>query len=216
MIYSRLRLYSRPRHLLIAAAAAWICAGAQATPVAAWQPSSVLGFTNSSWSFGDVFTVGAQSITVTSLGAIDIGRNGFVTVGGVQVGLFLESNGSLLASTTVKSTDTLAGDYRFADIANKVLAANTTYRVVAVSGSDQYNIGTGVNTDSRITWNSYAYCNTTSLTFCNRFTGTDQTWFANFQLADTVTSSVPEPGSLTLVGLAALCAVAASRRRRLG
>ena len=39
---------------------------AQAAPVEAWEIDSVEGFRNSSWSFGDVFTVGSNNITVSA------------------------------------------------------------------------------------------------------------------------------------------------------
>ena len=189
---------------------------AQAVPTSAFEINSPIGFSNGSWSFGEIFTVGSSSINVTSLGAFDEGKNGFVTTTGIKVGLFRESDGALLASTNVLSTDGLVGNYRFHDIVDVVLNANTQYRVVGVNESDLYNVsGPPSVVDPSITWNGYGYCNTTSLTFCNVFnvnnTGNNFTWMANFQIDGT--GNVPEPQTMLLVAAAAL-ALAASRRRK--
>lgn len=186
----------------------------QAHATSAWELSTVTGYRNDSWSFGEIFTVGATSITIDALGALDVGGNGFVTAGGVQVGLFKESDASLIVSTTVTSADSLVGNYRFASIASVVLAAGEQYRVVGVNGDDLYNIAYNPNivTDSRITWNGYGYGNSTSLVFSNDWSGTEISWFANMNIAGS--TNVPDGGSsLALVGLG-LCGLVALRRRR--
>jgi hypothetical protein len=177
---------------------------AGAAPISAWELTNPSDFRNDSWSFGELFTVGASNIEVTALGAYDNNGDGFVS-GRVPVGIYRESDDALLASTTVNSADPLIGHYRFASITPLVLVANTAYRVVGVNLDDQYNITTGTpnSVDPRITWNSYGYCAATVLTSCDSFTGTDRSWFANFQI-DSAGSAVPEPMSLTLVGLGLL------------
>ena len=187
---------------------------ARAVPVSAWELGDVSGSSSESWSFGELFTVGASNVVVTGLGALDVDKDGFVTNGGIAVGLYRESDQALLASTHVRSSDALVGNYRFSDIADVLLSANTAYRVVAVSGDDLYNVSdsTPIGVDPRISWNSYAYCRTTALTFCDNFPGQERTWLGNFQL-DAPAGSVPEPSSLALLAVG-LLGVAARRRRQ--
>ena len=72
--------------------------GARAVPVSAWELATVSGNWSDSWSFGDLFTVGSSNITVSSLGALDVGLDGFKS-NGILVGLYRESDQALLAST---------------------------------------------------------------------------------------------------------------------
>lgn len=179
---------------------------AQAAPVSAWELDSSAGFTNGSWSFGEVFTVGASNVLVTALGAFDYLRDGFRTSGGIQVGLYNEGTQQLLASTSVTNSSSLHGNYRYEDIADILLSANTQYRVVAVSGGDSYNVLTGTPDQvySGITWNKYGYCRSTNLAFCNNFTGTERSWMANMRLDTPDTTNVPEPTSMALMALGLL------------
>lgn len=176
---------------------------ANAASVSAWELLIDDPFRNDSWSFGEIFTVGTTDIEVTALGAYDAGGDGFTTSGGIPVGIFRESDDSLLVSTFVQSTSSLIGHYRFASISPIILSANTSYRAVAVNRDDLYNIQTATPNfvDPRITWNSYGYCRTTALTSCDDFTGSERTWMANFQLDTPL--SVPDSFS-TGAGIVAL------------
>lgn len=171
-----------------------------ATPL--YSLSSDNGYSNGNWSFGEIFTVGSQDLVVTALGAYDNGLDGFLTSGGIQVGLYLESDGSLLASTAVQSSDAIDGDFRFSDIADFTLLSGEQYRVVAASGSDLYNIQPNSSMfDSKVTYNGYHYCSG-NLQFCsNGNQGSNMTWMANMQLSST---SIPEPMGLALLAFGLL------------
>ena len=69
--------------------------------------SSPNAFRNDTYAFAKVFTVGGQDLTVNALGAFDASGDGFVTSGGIPVGIFRESDQSLLTSTNVVSSDPL-------------------------------------------------------------------------------------------------------------
>jgi PEP-CTERM motif len=179
----------------------------------AFSLPSTSDFRNSSWSFGEIFTVGASNISVTALGAYDAGLDGFISVGGIPVGIFRESDDALLASGFVNSGDTLIDNFRYVAISPLVLLSGVSYRVVAVNLSDLYNVAFGQIVDPAITRTGYGYCNTTALTSCDNFTGSERVWMANFQFGPS--AAVPEPLTLTLTGVG-LAGIAILRRRRAG
>jgi hypothetical protein len=191
-----------------------VAGGQRAYAGPAWSLDTPQNFRNGSWSFGEIFTVGGSSISVTAIGAFDANLDGFVTQSGIPVGIFRESDGALLASTTVLSSDPLTGHYRYDAISPLTLLANTDYRVVAVNEGDLYNINspTPNSVDPLITWDGYGYCNTTALTSCDTFTGNNIAWMANF-IIDGSSVSVPEPGTFALFG-AALAGLGFARRRK--
>lgn len=186
------------KKLFTAAALILLSTALQATPLYTFDSSS--SFRNGAWSFGEIFTVGANNINVTALGAYDDNLDGFVTQGGIEVGLFLESDSSLLASTFVQSTDALDGFFRFADIANVILTAGTQYRIVANNMSDNYNRSSNAATyNPAVTYDGYGYCTSSTMEVCNSFTGNDTSWMANLQFGPSTT--IPEPAGIALLAL---------------
>jgi hypothetical protein len=171
-------------------------------------------FRNNTWSFGEIFTVGAQSLSVTALGAYDQGGDGFVTAGGIPVGIFRESDHALLVSTLVTSGNTLSANFRYATISPLTLLSGVSYRVVAVNESDNYNLDSSFSVDPAITRSGFGYCQTSVLTSCDVFTGNSPVWMANFQFSPAGQAQVPEPLSVALTGtgLAALGIIRARRK----
>lgn len=153
--------------------------------------------TNGSWSFGTVFTVGANDMNVTSLGAYDNLGDGFVS-GSIQVAIIDELLGTTIVAANVQSTDTLLGLYRYSSV-NATLLAGNQYRMIAVSDQDLYIQGNGNwNYTSDVVFNSWGYCATTAVTQCDSHQEGDY-GMGNFQYGGS--SSVPEPGLLALLGL---------------
>lgn len=103
------------------------------------NPAYNVTFSNNAGGFnlGFKFSVNFP-LTVTELGVYDDFGDGLI--GSHEVGLF-KSDGSLLASTTVQTTDPLSGLFRFSSIAPLVLGSGD-YVLVAVAG---YNPGNPVD-----------------------------------------------------------------------
>lgn len=162
-------------------------------------------WTNGSWSFGTIFTVGTDDIVITSLGAYDFGANGF-TSNSIQVGIFDELSGSLLSSANVLSSGTLIGTYRYASISNLLLTSGSKFRLVAVSSLDSYDLNFSddvFNSAFKVT--GYGYCSSTTLRACNSNTEGDYS-MGNFlfNVAGQTVPTVPAPATIGLFGLALL------------
>lgn len=185
--------------LCTVAIAAGLLSAGQAAADTAFTLNGADGFSNGSWSFGEIFTVGAEAITVNALGAYDHNGDGFVSDGGIEVGIFRESDDALLVSTFVQSGNTLFNNFRYAAISDLVLNANTAYRVVAVSRSDLYNIFEGQTVHPAITRSGYGYCSTTALTSCDAQSGGERVWMANFQFNGGGGGVVPEPSTWAMM-----------------
>ncbi len=184
---------------LIAVASVSLSRPAEAIPLPAWEIAEPENFRNDSWSFGEIFTVGDSNVVVTAIGAFDADLDGFVS-NSIPVGIYRESDDALLSSTSVTSSSSLIGHYRYQDIAPLILLANTRYRAVAVNLDDLYNLTPPTTVNPLINWDGYGYCQTTTLTSCDDFTGSQFTWMGNFLVDSSVPTTVPEPASIILIG----------------
>ena len=173
-------------------------------------------YRNTSWSFGEIFTVGPEDIVIAALGAFDAHGDGFVTPGGIPTGIFRESDSVLLASINVMSSDSLIGAYRYATIAPLTLLAGEQYRVTAVNRDDLYNLGANFSIDPAISHDGYGYSTSTELISGNTYSGDARVWMANFQFDVANASMNPEPVSLLIWSILACAGFNASfplRRR---
>jgi hypothetical protein len=162
--------------------------------------------TNGSWVFGIRFDV-TSSVTVTALGYYDQGSDGFLD--SHEVGLYT-GDGTLLASTTVVSSDPLTGWFRYSAIDPLVLLPGT-YEVVGVSHTDLYSyVAQGFSVDPALTYLYDRYDSGTTLHYPVGQVVNDVPngfWGPNLFL-DGGGVVVPEPASagLILVGLLGLLA----------
>lgn len=171
-------------------------------------------FINASYAFGEIFTVGSSDLLVTSLGAFDPGDDGFFTQGGIPVGIFRESDDTLLESTLVQSDGVLIDKFRYYPIVPLLLLSGVDYRVVAVNRDDLYNIEPGLTVNPLITRTGYGYCRTRFLISCDDLTGTSTLYMANFTADPVGPEPVPEPASLILLGTGVAAIVTRARRAR--
>ncbi len=184
-------------------------------PPAAWGIASpATDFTNNNWTFGNEFTVGSSPITVTDLGYFY--DPNFSWNSTHQVAIF-NANGMVVAGVaTVTLNNSFYSDYwRYTAITPVVLAANTTYLIEGVSGSDVY------------TWNDPGFVVNPLITYLGNnwvannginFNGfglindvTDGYWGPNFIINGTTTT--PEPGSIALLGSGLLALFGTLRRK---
>ncbi len=162
------------------------------------------------FSLGYAFTANT-SITVTALGYFDDG--------GLKethtVGLY-NSNGGLLAWTTVNGTGLQQGFFNYNAVGPVTLTAGDGYEVMGTSGLlDGYTFGTaGFTVAPEITYQRDVFASDDVLQFSTRSENLEADAGGAFFGANFLTSSAvtPEPGSLLLMGTGLTC-VAGLRRR---
>lgn len=182
-----------------------------ATPISAVDFTTFTTFSGDGpWTLGYKFSTNSD-INVSSLGAFDLNADGFVV--SHDVGLY-DSVGTLLASTTVTSSDTLNGLFRYSDINSVLLTAGESYFIGAngYGGSmDTYALtASDLTTASEVNYLSSAFNAGSALQFPSSLGNSSGYYGGNF-LFDSV--EVPEPLSIALMGLG-FAGIAFSRRKK--
>ena len=183
------------------------------------------------FTIGWSFEVGADNITVKSLGVFDHDQDGLFT--SHDVGIWTGDGATLLGTTTVGSglSGTLDNKFRYVNIADLVLNANTTYLIGATSsnGLDQFALGldgstlTGLVVDPSITLLQSQFVNTGGSPTLTVPTSTTAafTLFAGPNFKFDVTPGVPagpipEPGTVALLVASGFSGLGAAFRARRG
>jgi hypothetical protein len=197
--------------------AAGLMLGSSVVTQAAGTPG--ISFLTSNYEDGGGYAVGydftpSTTLSVTDLGYYDNGNDGLAV--NHNVGIYVVSNQTLVASALVLTNDTLhINQYWYHDITAVTLNAGVTYRAVAVTTSGEgwaYNPFDGANPtptpNPSLTLGNTGYFvgSNGNLIYPE---GTNGKWFAvaNFLVA----SPVPEPSAAALLGLGGLLLI---RRKR--
>jgi Domain of unknown function (DUF4082) len=191
------------KNLILAAVALMAAAG---TSVADTQAMSnfnpgIVG-TNNYWTLGWAFSTDS-AITLTRLSAWDNQGNGFVS-GSQDVGLW-RADGTLLASATVTSTDSLSSDYfRSAAVTPVTLLPGVTYIVGATSRLDTYGYYGSSTMASGINYlgDRYGGMGLSNLNFPTNSSGVPNAWVGgNFSFSTVPTPTASIAGFASLAGL---------------
>jgi hypothetical protein len=152
-----------------------------------------------------------STVSVTHLGVFDAGSNGLLS--SHDVGLYRVSDGALLASTTIATTDTLDTGYRYKSIPTTILNSGQAYRVAAVFpelGLDPWtSSSTSYSLDSNLNFVGPRAAFSSTLTNPTVGGSGNGYFSANLKIA------APEPGTLALITMGGVGFASRLRRRKL-
>jgi hypothetical protein len=174
-------------------------------------------YTDGTWSLGWSFTTNTN-VTVDGLGFYDAllgggtsGLSAGCNCG--EVGIY-NSSGVLLASALVTSSDPASDFFRWASITPIILPAGGTYYIAAETGSAQYTwdtSGFAVSPDINFLQDQWVYSSTLAFPV-NSLGITNAIFGPNFE--EEAVPPVPEPATVSLLGMGLLGLVGALRRKR--
>jgi hypothetical protein len=188
----------------------------QSNTLLSWSGAPTTPRSGFNGTVGSVIAIGSTPLTINALGVQD---GGLFLGTATEVGLWTADGLTLLASTTVSTSDPeLAGNYRYQSIPTLTLAANTDYLIGALVGSGYTEFGDNdttapysANSDVTIVDNSYASSGSSLAAPTSNGTDALGRWApANA----TFLQVVPEPSVLAMSALGGLAIMRKCRRQK--
>jgi hypothetical protein len=215
------RFEALSRNLAVAALMLNLGAAAEAVPVPAISIDNLVGQTlgNPPFTLGWTFTVD-DDLVVTQLGLFDSLQNGLAE--SHDIGIW-DDGGTLVAEATIGSgvSGLLIDNFRYVDIVPVTLAAGG-YTIGAFFGTGDEPLvfaggATGFAASPQVAFGSAVFSNAANLTLPDSVFGGQGYFGPNFVHDDISATTIPEPGSLTLIasGVGAL-GFRHRRRRQVG
>ncbi len=211
------------KHFLVAAAVFGLALSpaiaspepAQTNTLFSWSGATTTRRSGFDGTVGEMIAIGATPLTINALGVQD---GGLFLGTSTEVGIWSANGSTLLASATVSTSDPeLAGNYRYADISELTLAANTDYLIGALVGTGHTDFGDddttatySADTDVTIVDNTYVGSGSSLAAPIDNGTDALGRW-APANATDLV--AIPEPSTLALCGMSGLVVMAGLRRR---